>query len=125
MKHCPNHVWKSKASDRFHKANRVIYHAGTGNDGGLASPSDFIECSGHGQCHHDGAIPRCSSQRRTMCIVLIDALVSFARTGLINSRRVMGTAHPQRLGQQGEDLNQAGTCECVWPYFGSDCSQQV
>lgn len=58
MKHCPNHVWKSKPSDRGAdgKARRVIYHAGSGVDGGLASPSDFIECSGHGHCHHDGTL---------------------------------------------------------------------
>ena len=88
LKHCPNSVHKT-SQHGTNQHTRVVYHAGTGFDGGLASPSDFIECSAHGMCHHE---PRITGRGK-----------------------LHGT----------EDRGVAGTCECVHPFFGDDCSQHV
>ena len=55
--HCPGYRWKTGAGREYKQqgriANRIVYHDGTGFDGGRASPSDFDECSSHGKCHHE------------------------------------------------------------------------
>merc|ERR1719424_2087403 len=48
LKHCPNHIQKTSEHTKNQLEMRVVFHAGTGTDGGQASPSDFLECSGRG-----------------------------------------------------------------------------
>lgn len=55
LKHCPGVIQKTGYS-KNQLNSRVVFHAGTGTDGGQNSPSDFLECSGHGFCHHEARV---------------------------------------------------------------------
>jgi len=106
LKHCPGYRWKSgRGKNAGGITNRIVYHETAGFDGGAASPADFDECSSHGHCHHEEVL---SSRPGTY----IDSSRSRGSESDASNRVAIS-----RLA--------AGSCECVWPYHGEDCSKYL
>lgn len=148
LKHCPGVIQKTGYS-KNQLNSRVVFHEGTGTDGGQNSPSDFLECSGHGFCHHEarvfgrgllhGAEDRgeagtcecnpsfygddCSQH---FCPVYEGRICN--NQGVCNTRG-HGTFHRQWEGTVSVSSTSAttgglqGACKCNWPFFGEACEQ--
>jgi len=111
-KHCPS------ARAKVYGLSRDLKHLGSGNDGGISSSSDFIECQGHGLCHHvlsgihkagscecnhpwhgdDCSQKYCDSYEGEVC-----------------------NGHGNRCVVEAGMTT--GRCECAWPFFGESCEK--